>query len=66
MRNVGNVLGLVRYGKGKNMFLCFEGLFGSHQMVKGLYMWCQYCSHGGHLDCMKGMRKILAFSCSFL
>lgn len=24
-----------------------------HQIVKGLYMWCQGCSHGGHLPHIK-------------
>lgn len=26
----------------------------SHKIVKGLYVWCQVCSHGGHLKCMDG------------
>jgi len=27
--------------------------FSSHQTVKGLYAWCQGCSHGGHLIHMR-------------
>ncbi|KAI9091560.1 WD40-repeat-containing domain protein [Phlyctochytrium arcticum] len=25
-----------------------------HETVKGLYAWCQGCSHGGHVDCFEG------------
>ena len=25
----------------------------SHRTVKTLYVWCQGCSHGGHLECLK-------------
>ncbi|CAG8475081.1 4611_t:CDS:10 [Paraglomus occultum] len=28
-----------------------------HTTVKGLYAWCQGCSHGGHLQCLKGWFK---------
>lgn len=24
-----------------------------HQLVKGMYAWCQGCGHGGHLDCLQ-------------
>jgi hypothetical protein len=28
-------------------------LYISHQTVKGLYVWCQGCNHGGHLAHMR-------------
>ncbi|KAJ3272504.1 WD repeat-containing protein 24 [Terramyces sp. JEL0728] len=27
----------------------------SHKIVKGLFVWCQICAHGGHLKCMDEM-----------
>ena len=29
------------------------GSFYSHQTVRGLYVWCQGCNHGGHLEHMR-------------
>jgi hypothetical protein len=41
-----------------DIFMEFKSLFKimlyiSHQTVKGLYVWCQGCNHGGHLAHMR-------------
>jgi len=52
--NVKNLLVSVQFGKPfiqiksiheNNIFFFF---FSSHERVRGLFVWCQGCSHGGH------------------
>lgn len=38
----------------------------SHQTVRGLYVWCQGCNHGGHLSHMRdwfAVEKLCATGC---
>lgn len=42
----------------KNPVLCFFIPFAySHSSVKGLFVWCQVCGHGGHLQHMQDWLK---------
>ncbi|KAI8898043.1 WD40-repeat-containing domain protein [Globomyces pollinis-pini] len=33
---------------------CVSWCVVCHKVVKGVYVWCQFCSHGGHMECLDG------------
>lgn len=35
------------------LICCYFDCLGSDMPVRGIYLWCQGCNHGGHIDHMK-------------
>jgi hypothetical protein len=39
------------------MFVLVSWIHHSRKPVLGQYVWCQWCSHGGHLACLDGIHE---------